>query len=101
MEDVFSDKSRRIVESQFWAAQQRFFKGLIVAAKVSRAVALAKEAVSKQEAVVLSLWTTNEAAIQRSSISDCFASGPELTFEQLLAWKSTVNVIFAHIFILL
>ena len=76
-----------MLEAQFWGAQQRFFKGLIVAAKVSRAVSLAKEAVAQGEAVVLSLWTTNEAAIQRSSISDCFASGPELTFEQLFALK--------------
>ena len=99
-----------------------FFKGLLVAAKVSKAVELAHEAghqfrlcfPSKSsaqarqagEAVVLSLWTTNEAAINRparqaslqarssSHVSGCrerhqgngdsFASGPELTFEQLL-----------------
>eukprot|EP00438_Fugacium_kawagutii_P017792 Skav205875 [mRNA] locus=scaffold766:227242:256068:+ [translate_table: standard] len=81
----------------------RFFKGLLVAAKVCRAVQLAQQAVAAGEAVVLSLWTTNEAAISRpggaskdgplsvvnqcptplrAGIYDSFASGPELAFEQ-------------------
>ncbi|CAJ1340021.1 unnamed protein product [Effrenium voratum] len=81
--DMFRDDlSRRLLESQFWAAQQRFFKGLLVAGKVQKAVELAQLAVQHGEAVVLSLWTTNEAAIQRAGLSDTFASGPELTFEQ-------------------
>jgi hypothetical protein len=44
---------------------QGFFKGLLVAAKVAKAVRMAKDAASNNEAVVLSLWTTNEAAITR------------------------------------
>eukprot|EP00435_Cladocopium_sp_Y103_P072179 s165_g39.t1 len=74
----------RGIEALFWATQQRFFKGLLVAAKVAKAVQLAKDAASKNEAVVLSLWTTNEAAITRAGIYDSFASGPELAFEQFL-----------------
>lgn len=74
----------RGIEALFWATQQRFFKGLLVAAKVAKAVRLAKDAASNNEAVVLSLWTTNEAAITRAGIYDSFASGPELAFEQFL-----------------
>ncbi|OLQ14077.1 Protein strawberry notch-like 1 [Symbiodinium microadriaticum] len=84
--DMFnSENTRRVAESQFWAAQQRFFKGLLIAAKVAKAVELAHEARQAGEAVVLSLWTTNEAAISRhlqGAGGDSFASGPELTFEQ-------------------
>lgn len=36
-----------------------------MAAKVSKAVELAKKAAVAGEAVVISLWTTNEAAIQK------------------------------------
>ncbi|CAE7639145.1 SBNO1 [Symbiodinium pilosum] len=84
--DMFGTQNlRRMIESQFWAAQQRFFKGLLVAAKVSKAVELAHEARQAGEAVVLSLWTTNEAAINRhQGNGDSFASGPELTFEQFV-----------------
>lgn len=39
---------------------------MLVAAKVSKAVELAKDAATRaDEAVVLSLWTTNEAVIAR------------------------------------
>ncbi|CAK9089715.1 unnamed protein product [Durusdinium trenchii] len=88
--DMFDESSRKIIETQFWAAQQRFFKGLLVAAKVSKAVELAKKAAVAGEAVVISLWTTNEAAIQKTEISG-FASGPELTFEQFLQHLPTTK----------
>eukprot|EP00439_Symbiodinium_sp_Y106_P005951 s5968_g1.t1 len=91
--DMFnSESTRRVAESQFWAAQQRFFKGLLIAAKVAKAVELAHEARQVGEAVVLSLWTTNEAAISRhlqGAGGDSFASGPELTFEQFLTHLPT------------
>ncbi|CAE7253047.1 let-765 [Symbiodinium sp. CCMP2456] len=91
--DMFnSENRRRVTESQFWAAQQRFFKGLLIAAKVAKAVELAHEARQAGEAVVLSLWTTNEAAISRhlqGAGGDSFASGPELTFEQFLTHLPT------------
>ncbi|CAE7649463.1 pksJ [Symbiodinium microadriaticum] len=91
--DMFnSENTRRVAESQFWAAQQRFFKGLLIAAKVAKAVELAHEARQAGEAVVLSLWTTNEAAISRhlqGAGGDSFASGPELTFEQFMTHLPT------------
>mmetsp|Transcript_56358 Transcript_56358/g.132128 ORF Transcript_56358/g.132128 Transcript_56358/m.132128 type:complete len:1472 (-) Transcript_56358:106-4521(-) len=77
----------------FWAAQQRFFKGLIVAAKVPATVELAKAAVAKGEAVVMSMWSTNESVIAKAEKSrasessmegEAFLSGPELTFEQYI-----------------
>ena len=93
--DAFKDEGRS-VESLFWASQQRFFKGLIVAAKIPHAVALGREAVARGECVVFSLWTTNESVITRKTKSgaaqradadepaDGFLSGPELTLEQFL-----------------
>eukprot|EP00930_Biecheleria_cincta_P044883 TRINITY_DN30922_c0_g1_i1.p1 TRINITY_DN30922_c0_g1~~TRINITY_DN30922_c0_g1_i1.p1 ORF type:complete len:1561 (-),score=286.50 TRINITY_DN30922_c0_g1_i1:353-5035(-) len=99
--DMFSnEKNRRIIEGMFWSAQQRFFKGLLVSAKVSKAVELGKEAVQRGESVVFSLWTTNESAINRARgngsaggssdhSSDMFLSGPELTFEQVLQHMPT------------
>jgi hypothetical protein len=75
--------------SQFWSAQQRFFKGLIVAAKVKAAVELARDAIENDEAVVISLWSTNESAMGEAAARgegdlDSFASGPELTAERFL-----------------
>jgi len=89
------DKTGRRHGSAYWAAQQRFFKGLIIASKVKKAVELAKEAVNNGEAVVMSLWSTNEAVIAKATKQakgdgpedegcESFMSGPELTFEQYL-----------------
>jgi len=76
---------------EFWAAHLRFFKGLIVAAKVPTAVRLAREAADRGEAVVMSLWSTNESALSRANggddgggIADGFVSGPEATVDMLL-----------------
>lgn len=82
----------RSIKSQFWACQQRFFKGLLIAAKVPAAVQLAQMAASQGDAVVFSLWTTNEAVISRAfgrdsaaaASTDGFLSGPQLAFEQFM-----------------
>mmetsp|Transcript_52934 Transcript_52934/g.115775 ORF Transcript_52934/g.115775 Transcript_52934/m.115775 type:complete len:1228 (+) Transcript_52934:1277-4960(+) len=78
--------------AEFWGAQQRFFKGLVVAAKVDETVKLVKQALGRGEAAVISLWTTNEAVTAKAAkeagdddrFTDNFASGPELTVEQFL-----------------
>lgn len=46
---------------QFWGRQMQFFKQLLLSAKVDSAVDLAKSALIRGEAVVLSLWSTGEA----------------------------------------
>jgi hypothetical protein len=80
--------------SEFWAAQQRFFKGLLIAAKVPKAVDITQEALAQGKSVVLSLWTTNESVMARAGpakrdvdqcqCGDGFLSGPELTLEQYI-----------------
>eukprot|EP00933_Yihiella_yeosuensis_P084110 TRINITY_DN984_c0_g1_i1.p1 TRINITY_DN984_c0_g1~~TRINITY_DN984_c0_g1_i1.p1 ORF type:complete len:1481 (-),score=286.06 TRINITY_DN984_c0_g1_i1:510-4952(-) len=94
---LFDEKTYKMLQSQYWGAQQRFFKGMLVASKVPKAVQKAQEAIANGEAVVFSLWTTNESQINKARNStesrgsadaaacdDTFFSGPELTFEQLL-----------------
>ena len=66
---------------------QGFFKGLLVAAKVAKAVRLAKDAASNNEAVVLSLWTTNEAAITRRRLGR-FCWGPAFKVPDLWCFMS-------------
>eukprot|EP00928_Gymnodinium_smaydae_P008538 TRINITY_DN13105_c0_g6_i1.p1 TRINITY_DN13105_c0_g6~~TRINITY_DN13105_c0_g6_i1.p1 ORF type:complete len:1265 (-),score=199.65 TRINITY_DN13105_c0_g6_i1:33-3770(-) len=48
----------------FWAAQQQFFKSLLVAAKVDAAVRIAEAALERGESVVISLWSTHEARMR-------------------------------------
>eukprot|EP00929_Paragymnodinium_shiwhaense_P096667 TRINITY_DN5834_c0_g1_i1.p1 TRINITY_DN5834_c0_g1~~TRINITY_DN5834_c0_g1_i1.p1 ORF type:complete len:1601 (+),score=322.62 TRINITY_DN5834_c0_g1_i1:93-4895(+) len=79
------------VRGQFWSTQQRFFKGLLIAAKIPKAVELAQAAAARGESVVFSLWTTNESVINKARANggmevntEGFLSGPELSFEQLL-----------------
>lgn len=85
--------AKKTLRAEFWAAQQRFFKGLVVAAKVPDAVRLTNEALQRGESVVISLWTTNESVTARAAQAaegddlqdvDGFASGPELIVEQFL-----------------
>jgi hypothetical protein len=92
--DILSEQGitddNKTLMSQFWAAQQRFFKGLLIAAKVPSAVELVQQAIDRGEAVVISLWTTNESVLSRARSSELdghcegFLSGPELTMEHLL-----------------
>eukprot|EP00927_Polykrikos_kofoidii_P082291 TRINITY_DN8141_c0_g8_i1.p1 TRINITY_DN8141_c0_g8~~TRINITY_DN8141_c0_g8_i1.p1 ORF type:complete len:1516 (+),score=306.24 TRINITY_DN8141_c0_g8_i1:61-4548(+) len=89
--NAYTESAWKGANTQFWGSQQRFFKGLLVAAKVERAVEIARKAAEEGESVVFSLWTTNESVIGRrfagdpgASLSDDFLSGPELTVETLL-----------------
>eukprot|EP00746_Dinoflagellata_sp_MGD_P011152 gnl/MRDRNA2_/MRDRNA2_123318_c0_seq1.p1 gnl/MRDRNA2_/MRDRNA2_123318_c0~~gnl/MRDRNA2_/MRDRNA2_123318_c0_seq1.p1 ORF type:complete len:1586 (-),score=337.38 gnl/MRDRNA2_/MRDRNA2_123318_c0_seq1:81-4226(-) len=85
-----ADRSRRNLGAQFWGAQLRFFKSLLVAFKVKKTVEMTKDALTRGEAVVISLWSTNEArSAARAASGDCggdvgFDSGPELIAEHIL-----------------
>lgn len=48
----------------FWSAQQRFFKAMCNSMKVSAACSAAKEALDRNEQVVISIWGTGEARSQ-------------------------------------
>eukprot|EP00928_Gymnodinium_smaydae_P041733 TRINITY_DN281_c0_g1_i2.p1 TRINITY_DN281_c0_g1~~TRINITY_DN281_c0_g1_i2.p1 ORF type:complete len:1359 (-),score=307.07 TRINITY_DN281_c0_g1_i2:51-3971(-) len=48
----------------FWGCQQQFFRQLLMCAKVDEAVALASAARLREEAVVISMWSTGEAVTQ-------------------------------------
>ena len=52
---------KKAVWGQFWAAHQRFFKYLCIAAKVKHAVNLAREALKNDKCVVIGLQSTGEA----------------------------------------
>lgn len=52
---------RRSMWAQFWTAHQRYFKYLCIAAKVSHAVKVAKEAVADGKCAVIGLQSTGEA----------------------------------------
>merc|ERR1719498_2092093 len=96
VEQGLNDTKNTNQMAQFWAAQQRFFKGLLIAAKVPLAVQMVEKALANGEAVVISLWTTNESVLSRlrpnsesgaidaEGQSDGFLSGPELTMEYYL-----------------
>merc|ERR1719162_272010 len=93
-QDAFKEeKEGKAKMSQYWGGQQRFFKGLMIGAKVKRATKLTREALARGESVVISLWTTNESVITKHGgvspgdavlSNDGFLSGPELTVEFLL-----------------
>merc|ERR1719156_378454 len=55
------DKKLTNLTRAFWGQQLRFFKSLLVAFKVPMTVKMAKDALANGEAVVISLWSTNEA----------------------------------------
>ncbi|CAK0802729.1 unnamed protein product, partial [Prorocentrum cordatum] len=86
-------KANSRVLSLFWSAQQRFFKGIIIGAKVPEVVRLTNEALGNGEAVVLSLWTTNEGPMNKAQdwkapdedqCNDGFLSGPELIMRNFI-----------------
>uniref|UniRef100_A0A5S6QQW1 Strawberry notch AAA domain-containing protein n=1 Tax=Trichuris muris TaxID=70415 RepID=A0A5S6QQW1_TRIMR len=57
-----ADKNqRKAMWGQFWAAHQRFFKYLCIAAKVKACVRLARESVRNGKCVVIGLQSTGEA----------------------------------------
>jgi hypothetical protein len=52
---------RKTIWTQFWAAHQRFFKLLIIAAKVKHTIKLAKKSVKNGKCAVIALQSTGEA----------------------------------------
>lgn len=52
---------RRSMWGQFWTAHQRYFKYVCIAAKVSHAVKVAKEAIADGNCAVIGLQSTGEA----------------------------------------
>lgn len=54
-------RKKMSVYGQFWGAHQRFFRYLCIAAKLDRAVEIAKEAVEAGQCVVIGLQSTGEA----------------------------------------
>lgn len=54
-------KKKMAVYGQFWGSHQRFFRYLCMAAKIDRAVAIAKDAVEAGQCVVIGLQSTGEA----------------------------------------
>ncbi|XP_057295690.1 protein strawberry notch homolog 1-like [Hydractinia symbiolongicarpus] len=54
-------KGRKTMWGQFWSAHQRFFKYLCIAAKVGKAVIIAKEAIETGKCVIFGLQSTGEA----------------------------------------
>ena len=61
--ELMEDDSRikKAVWGQFWAAHQRFFKYLCIAAKVKHAVNLSRDALKSDKCVVIGLQSTGEA----------------------------------------
>ncbi|CEF63666.1 Protein strawberry notch homolog 2 [Strongyloides ratti] len=75
---VLSDDERvsqKLVWGQFWAAHQRFFKYLCIAAKVQACVNIAKEALKNNKCVVIGLQSTGEAR----TLEQLEENGGELT----------------------
>jgi hypothetical protein len=66
---------KKAVWGQFWAAHQRFFKYLCIAAKVKHAVNLAREALKNDKCVVIGLQSTGESKTNEALEE----SGGELT----------------------
>lgn len=54
-------RKKMMVFGQFWGAHQRFFRYLCMAAKVDKAVEMAKAAVAAKQCVVIGLQSTGEA----------------------------------------
>lgn len=75
--ELMEDDSRikKAVWGQFWAAHQRFFKYLCIAAKVKHAVNLARDALKSDKCVVIGLQSTGEA----KTLELLEESGGELT----------------------
>lgn len=61
--ELMEDDSRikKAVWGQFWAAHQRFFKYICIAAKVKHAVNLSRDALKSDKCVVIGLQSTGEA----------------------------------------
>lgn len=88
--DIFagSKKNLRSMWATFWAAHQRFFKYLCIAAKVDKVEEISKESIANNMCVVIGLQSTGEAKTMEAlgndgDISD-FISTARATFESLI-----------------
>ncbi|XP_064030834.1 protein strawberry notch homolog 2 isoform X2 [Pogoniulus pusillus] len=82
-------ESRKSLWGQFWAAHQRFFKYLCIAAKVRRLVELAQEELQKDKCIVIGLQSTGEARTrevldENDGHLNCFVSAAEGVFLSLI-----------------
>jgi hypothetical protein len=59
---VFAKKGNRGISTVFWGAHQRFFKNMLMAAKVPALAKEAREAICNGYSVVIGLQSTGEAA---------------------------------------
>ena len=57
----FERKKSKTMWGQFWAAHQRFFKYMCIAAKVPETIRQAKKAIEEGKCVVIGLQSTGEA----------------------------------------
>lgn len=57
----YEKKKNKTMWGQFWAAHQRFFKYMCIAAKVPETIRQAKEALQDDKCVVIGLQSTGEA----------------------------------------
>jgi len=53
-------------KAQFWAAHQRFYRSMLMAAKVESVAQLSKEALNDGMCVVIGLQSTGEASAERT-----------------------------------
>ncbi|XP_060762282.1 protein strawberry notch homolog 2a isoform X2 [Neoarius graeffei] len=87
--DLLGLVSRKSLWGQFWAAHQRFFKYLCIAAKVRRLVELAKDEMSQGKCVVIGLQSTGEARTrevldENDGHLDRFVSAAEGVFQSMV-----------------
>jgi hypothetical protein len=63
-EEVFAKTRRNGIGSIFWADHQRFFKSMLMAAKVQALAHEAREAIKAGFSVVIGLQSTGEASLE-------------------------------------
>ena len=68
--DEAFERKRKYWRGLYWAAHQRFFKSMLMSAKVSTTARLALEGVSQGMSVVIGLQSTGEAATDQQQKSD-------------------------------
>jgi hypothetical protein len=67
-------KEGKAIMSQFWGAHQRFFRQMLLSAKVPLLAKMANEAVENNMCVVIGLQSTGEAGINKVRV--CFTPPP-------------------------
>lgn len=86
-----ADDTNTMTMRFFWAYQQQFYRQFLVCAKVDKVVDLAEAARIRDEAVVISMWSTGESITQQRAQREgsdgglgSFASAPEEIARRLL-----------------